>query len=165
MRSTCTLFSVLHLSRTYHCCVVKVKSNRYLTNCNSSRRQVISLINDTLIIHCCHYVTGTIEVMQLGTMNFHNYEAQPHAPPSPLTYHLLLSHLVLFEIELLGFVDYSAAEDLESASSDQQQHITFEQRLAAANSEREVGNDFFQQNMIGKAVGKYLKVERLLKLS
>ena len=90
---------------------------------------------------------------------------KPPPPPPLLTYHLLLSHLVLFEIELLGFVDYSAAEDLESSSRDQQQHVTFEQRLAAANSEREVGNDFFQQNMIGKAVGKYLKVERLLKLS
>ena len=66
---------------------------------------------------------------------------------------------VLFEIELLGFVDYSAVEDLEDLSHDQGKQATFQQRLAAANSEREVGNDFFQQNMIGKAVGRYLKVE------
>ena len=54
-------------------------------------------------------------------------------------------------------MDYGAAEDLQM-SHDQQQHVTFEQCLAAANSEREVGNEFFQQNMIGKAVGRYLKV-------
>lgn len=66
---------------------------------------------------------------------------------------------VLFEIELLGFVDYSAAEDVEQASHDQQQRVTFEQRLAAANTEREVGNDYFHQNMIGKAIGRYLKVK------
>lgn len=54
-------------------------------------------------------------------------------------------------------MDYSAVEDVES--HDQQQQVTFEQRLAAANSEREVGNDFFQQNMIGKAIGRYLKVQ------
>ena len=72
------------------------------------------------------------------------------------------THAEVNSSSIKGFVDYSAAEDLESASCDQQQHVTFEQQLAAANSERD---DFFQQNMIGKAVGKYLKVERLLKLS
>ena len=50
-------------------------------------------------------------------------------------------------------------EDLEDLSHDQGKQATFQQRLAAANSEREIGNDFFQQNMIGKAVGRYLKVE------
>ena len=64
---------------------------------------------------------------------------------------------VLFEIELLGFVDYSAAEDLRDLGG-QQRNATFELRLAAANSEREAGNDYFQQSMIGRAVGKYLKV-------
>ena len=36
--------------------------------------------------------------------------------------------------------------------------MCLEQLLAVANTEREVGNDFFQQNITGKAVGKYLKV-------
>jgi FK506-binding protein 6 len=64
---------------------------------------------------------------------------------------------VLFEIELLGIVDRSGAEDLQT-SHDQPQQISFKQRLATANFERETGNEFFQQNMIGKAIGKYLKV-------
>ena len=68
------------------------------------------------------------------------------------------THTVLFEIELLGFVDYSAAEDIDEMRSEEQRNVSFQQRLAAANSEREVGNDFFQQNMIGRAIGKYLKV-------
>ena len=64
---------------------------------------------------------------------------------------------VLFEIELLGFVEYSGPQDVDDLR-EHQRNLTFEQRLAAANSEREVGNDLFQQNMIGRAVGRYLKV-------
>ena len=54
---------------------------------------------------------------------------------------------------MLGFVEYHTAEGEEEGRNQ-----SFEQRLAAANSEREVGNDYFQQNMIGRAVGRYLKV-------
>jgi tetratricopeptide (TPR) repeat protein len=67
----------------------------------------------------------------------------------------------LFEIELLGFVEYSGAEDAEDLR-EQQRNLPFEQRLAAAKSEREMGNDYFKQNMIGKAVGRYLKAVRQL---
>ena len=78
--------------------------------------------------------------------------------PHYLTHTHTHTHTVLFEIELLGFVDYSAAEDIDEMRSEEQRNVSFQQRLAAANSEREVGNDFFQQNMIGRAIGKYLKV-------
>ena len=71
--------------------------------------------------------------------------------------HTFCLYQVLFEIELLGIVDRSGAEDLQT-SHDQPQQISFQQRLATANFERETGNEFFQQNMIGKAIGKYLKV-------
>jgi FK506-binding protein 6 len=64
---------------------------------------------------------------------------------------------ILFEVELLGFVEYHGAEGEGEGRS-----LSFEQRLAAANSEREVGNDYFQQNMIGRAVGRYLKAVRQL---
>ncbi|CAI8015330.1 Inactive peptidyl-prolyl cis-trans isomerase FKBP6 [Geodia barretti] len=64
---------------------------------------------------------------------------------------------ILFEVELLGFVEYHTAEGEEEGRNQ-----SFEQRLAAANSEREVGNDYFQQNMIGRAVGRYLKAVRQL---
>ena len=70
---------------------------------------------------------------------------------------------VLFEIELLGFVEYTGAELDEN--QEREKTRSFEERLAIANSEREVGNDFFQQNMLGKATGKYLKVRPLSNLA
>ena len=52
----------------------------------------------------------------------------------------------------------SSGIEEEEGSGEQERNLSFEDRLAIANSEREIGNDYFQQNMTGRAVGKYLRV-------
>ena len=80
----------------------------------------------------------------------------------------LLLSTVMFEIELVSFVDHKAADEFESFTRQERREATLEQLIAVANAEREAGNDFFQQNMIGRASSKYNRVREncvLLKTS
>jgi len=57
----------------------------------------------------------------------------PPPIPSP-TY----THTVMFEIELISFVDHRAADEFASFSPEERQQATLEQLIAVANAEREV---------------------------
>ncbi len=44
----------------------------------------------------------------------------------------------MFEIELISFIDYKAADEFSSLTRKEQREATLEQLLAVANAEREV---------------------------
>ena len=46
--------------------------------------------------------------------------------------------LVMFEIELMGYVDYKAADDFSSLSKKEKREASLDQLIAVANAEREV---------------------------
>ena len=87
----------------------------------------------------------------------------------------------MFEIELLSFVDYQAADDFTAFSREERENATLDQIIAVANAEKDVrnyqeslfvkiflnvsfsllvqaGNDFFQRGNYGKAASKYSRV-------
>ena len=51
---------------------------------------------------------------------------------------LALSHAVMFEIELINFVDHQAADEFAILSKEEKEQATLEQLIAVANAEREV---------------------------
>lgn len=69
---------------------------------------------------------------------------------------------VLFEVELLNFIDHKAADDFDAFTEEERKQASFEQLLKVANSEREAGNDFYKRKQVHCAVGKYLKAIKLL---
>lgn len=69
---------------------------------------------------------------------------------------------VLFEVELLNFIDHKAADDFDAFTEEERKQASFEQLLKVANSEREAGNDFYKRKQVHRAVGKYLKAIKLL---
>ncbi|XP_078363308.1 inactive peptidyl-prolyl cis-trans isomerase FKBP6-like isoform X2 [Oculina patagonica] len=69
---------------------------------------------------------------------------------------------VLYEVELLNYIDHKAADDFEAFTEEERKQATFEQLLKVANSEREAGNDFYKRNQVPRAVSKYLKAIKLL---
>lgn len=48
------------------------------------------------------------------------------------------THTVMFEIELINFVDHSAADEYAILSKDEKKQATLDQLIAVANAEREV---------------------------
>lgn len=48
--------------------------------------------------------------------------------------------LVLFEIELLSFVDYRAADEFTAFSREERENATLDQIIAVANAEKDVSN-------------------------
>ena len=50
----------------------------------------------------------------------------------------ICSRLVMFEIEMMGFVDYKAADEFSSLSKKEQREASLDQLIAVANAEREV---------------------------
>ncbi|XP_065196314.1 inactive peptidyl-prolyl cis-trans isomerase FKBP6-like [Sycon ciliatum] len=69
---------------------------------------------------------------------------------------------MLFEIEMLQYIDHKAADDFADFSKEEKQAAPFEQILAVINAEREAGNDFFSRKMISKAMSKYGRAIGLL---
>ena len=90
---------------------------------------------------------------------------------------------VLFEIELLSFVDYRAANEFTAFSREERENASLDEIIAVANAEKDVsknlfyntilsvmfhltlmsvqaGNDFFQRGIYGKAASKYSRVSK-----
>jgi FK506-binding protein 6 len=69
---------------------------------------------------------------------------------------------LLFEIELISFIDSKAADDFDSFSEEDRRQTSVEQLIEVCHSEREIGNDFFQRQQYGRAMTKYSRAIRLL---
>lgn len=69
---------------------------------------------------------------------------------------------VLYEVELLSYIDHKAAEDYDTFTEEERKQASFEQLLRVANSEREAGNDFYKRKQVNKAINKYLKAIKIL---
>jgi FK506-binding protein 6 len=65
---------------------------------------------------------------------------------------------LLFEIELISFIDSKAADDFDSFSEEDRRQTSVEQLIEVCHSEREIGNDFFQRQQYGRAMTKYSRV-------
>ncbi|XP_078680061.1 inactive peptidyl-prolyl cis-trans isomerase FKBP6-like [Branchiostoma floridae x Branchiostoma belcheri] len=69
---------------------------------------------------------------------------------------------VLYEIEMLNFVDRSTAEEFNSLTEDQKKEATFQQLLEVAHVEKNHGNEYFQRHQFKQAISKYSKALRTL---
>ncbi|CAH3148927.1 unnamed protein product, partial [Porites evermanni] len=69
---------------------------------------------------------------------------------------------VLYEVELLSYIDHKAAEDYDTFTEEERKQASFEQLLRVANSEREAGNDFYKRKQVNRAINKYLKAIKIL---
>ncbi|XP_057313767.1 inactive peptidyl-prolyl cis-trans isomerase FKBP6-like isoform X2 [Hydractinia symbiolongicarpus] len=69
---------------------------------------------------------------------------------------------VLFEIELISYVDQEASDDFENFSEEERKQLSFDEMLKVADCLRVTGNEAFQLKQIGRASGKYSQALRLL---
>ncbi|XP_046840360.1 inactive peptidyl-prolyl cis-trans isomerase FKBP6-like isoform X2 [Xenia sp. Carnegie-2017] len=69
---------------------------------------------------------------------------------------------VLFQIELVSFIDQGASDEFSEFSMDEQKKATFENIYEVAQSFRQSGNDLFKRNEFYTAVKKYDKGIRIL---
>ncbi|XP_065893278.1 inactive peptidyl-prolyl cis-trans isomerase FKBP6-like isoform X2 [Dysidea avara] len=69
---------------------------------------------------------------------------------------------IMFEIELISFVDHNAADSYAAFTPEERENASVSQLVEVARAERELGNDFFHQNMFGKAMRKYEKAVSLI---
>lgn len=65
---------------------------------------------------------------------------------------------VLFEVELLDFIDYAAVLEIENLTEEERREGHFAKILAACKAEHNTGNDYFRQKNYGKAISRYLHV-------
>ncbi|XP_011402831.2 PREDICTED: inactive peptidyl-prolyl cis-trans isomerase FKBP6-like [Amphimedon queenslandica] len=72
---------------------------------------------------------------------------------------------ILFEVEVLSFVDHSAADSYDELPDEDKAKVSLKEIVNVANAEREAGNDFFGQKMYGRATNHYIKAIRLLESS
>lgn len=70
--------------------------------------------------------------------------------------------VVLFEIELISFVDQGAADEFESFSEEERKNASFEQILEVVDALRKSGNEAFSLNHTKRAAGTYSRALRLL---
>lgn len=61
---------------------------------------------------------------------------------------------LLFEVELVNFVDNAAAEAFEALSLDDREKAEFSTILKAAHAEHSTGNELFKKDHIGGAINK-----------
>lgn len=69
---------------------------------------------------------------------------------------------VLYEVELLSYIDHQAADDYDTFTEEERRQASFEQLLKVADSEREAGNDFYKRKQVPRALKKYLKAIKIL---
>lgn len=69
---------------------------------------------------------------------------------------------VLFEIELISFVDQVASDEFENFSEEERKKTSLDEILKVAESLRMTGNEAFNLKQIGRAAGKYSQALRLL---
>jgi len=69
---------------------------------------------------------------------------------------------ILFEIELISFVDQGASDEFENFSEEERREASFDQILRVVETLRATGNEAFKLNQIGRAGGKYSQAIRLL---
>ena len=69
---------------------------------------------------------------------------------------------VLFEIELVSFVDQTASDEFSEFPKEEMNQASFENIHEVAQSFRETGNDLFRQNEFYSAIKKYEKGIQLL---
>lgn len=69
---------------------------------------------------------------------------------------------VLYEVELLSYIDHKAADDYDTFTEEERKQASFDQLLKVANSEREAGNDFYKRKQVNRALSKYLKGIKIL---
>lgn len=72
---------------------------------------------------------------------------------------------VMFEIELVSFVDQAASDEFSEFSSEEWNKASFENILKVAESFKETGNDLFKQSNFFQAIKKYDKGIQLLESS
>jgi hypothetical protein len=61
---------------------------------------------------------------------------------------------LLFEVELVRFVDNAAAEAFEALSLEERQKAEFSTVLKAAQAENTTGNELFKKDQISGAISK-----------
>jgi hypothetical protein len=61
---------------------------------------------------------------------------------------------LLFEVELVNFVDNAAAEAFEALSLDDRENAEFNMILKAAQAEHTTGNELFKKDQISGAIKK-----------
>jgi FK506-binding protein 6 len=69
---------------------------------------------------------------------------------------------ILYEIELMSFVDYKSADEYASFPEEEKKTATFDQLLEVAAAEKSLGNDLFEQRVYSKAVFRYNKALGLI---
>ncbi|EDO44176.1 predicted protein [Nematostella vectensis] len=70
---------------------------------------------------------------------------------------------VMWEVELLSFVDHGPEGDLESNFPEgERRKASFEHLMAVANGDRETGNDLYKKKLYHKAFTKYSRATKLL---
>ena len=69
---------------------------------------------------------------------------------------------ILFEIELISFVDQGASDEFENFSEEERKQASFEQILGVVDAFRKTGNEAFELKQVGRAAGKYSQALRLL---
>lgn len=69
---------------------------------------------------------------------------------------------VLWEIELLGFVDHGVLEDINEMPRGDKRKASFKHLLTIANGHKEVGNDLYKRKQVSQAISKYMKAIKLL---
>lgn len=72
---------------------------------------------------------------------------------------------IMFEIELISFVDQSATDEFESFSEEERKNASFEQILEVVDSLRKSGNEAFSLNQVKRAGSTYSRALRLLENS
>jgi hypothetical protein len=63
---------------------------------------------------------------------------------------------LLFEVELVNFVDNAAAEAFEALSMEDRENAEFSTVLKAAQAEHLTGNELFKKDQINGAISKYV---------
>ncbi|XP_070572772.1 inactive peptidyl-prolyl cis-trans isomerase FKBP6-like [Ptychodera flava] len=69
---------------------------------------------------------------------------------------------ILFEMELISYIDNSLVEDFHKWSKEDQRNASFDEILAVVHAERKAGNELYQLKHISRAFGRYNRAQRIL---
>ncbi|XP_077995368.1 inactive peptidyl-prolyl cis-trans isomerase FKBP6-like [Glandiceps talaboti] len=70
--------------------------------------------------------------------------------------------IILFEIELLSFIDNSLPEQFHRWSKEEQRNASFDEILAVVHADRQAGNELFKEKHTKRAFGKYNEALQIL---